>query len=151
MRERGSRSVDDGQDQTGRVLVVMEDAVDGWLVGLGGLIGNAATSVGVTTEPGPVAAGDLEADPVSGLEHVGRRPHVDADLVRLTRVHKLGMYSRAAEADALNAVGEIDGAAVGETSTSLPVRSVSGTVEIKKRRSWTGPMTSTASVRTLVL
>jgi hypothetical protein len=57
---------DDGENQAGRMPGVMEDAVDGWPVLIGGFGRDVSVGVAVAVEPREVAAGDLERDAVAG-------------------------------------------------------------------------------------
>src|SRR3954451_13777359 len=69
-------TLDDRQDEPRGILGVVVDRVGGRDVGLGRFAGDQPAGVGVAAEAGKVAASDLQADPVTGKENVGRRPHV---------------------------------------------------------------------------
>jgi len=133
------------------VVGVVQDAVSSRLVRLGRFVGDCAAGVAVAAKAGPVAAGDFEADPVAGLEEVGGRPQVNGDLVYLTGGDQLGLLFGVAVADPLDAVGEVDRAAVGEDVDEFAgeVGVGCGGDEEEPQPDWPG--TSTGSVSAGVL
>jgi hypothetical protein len=83
-------TLDNGEDQSGWVVLVVQDAVDRGLVLVGGFADDVAAGVAIAVELREVAAGDFEPDAVSGQEDVGCCPQVKAELLR-----RAGQFRRA--------------------------------------------------------
>jgi hypothetical protein len=117
-----------GEDQAARVGRPVQDAVDGHGDVVGGLLGDHAAGVAVAVVAREVAAGNLEPDPVAGQEDVGRDRQVQAELVGLAGGEGLGFGQRVAVPGPQDAVGQEDGAPVGEHVDQL-----AGEVGVRRR------------------
>jgi len=134
------RGGNDRQQQRGGVRGVVQDCLVARLVGAAG--GGEVAGVGVGVELWEVAGGDFEADPVTGPELVAGGADVDRVPVGLAGDDRGGSGGGVAVAGSLDAVVEVDRAAVGGTTTSFAVKSVSGALEAAQSLTPMGPVTS---------
>src|SRR5580700_8931395 len=105
---------DDGQGQVAGVTGAVQDAVDGDGDLAGGFVGDDAAGVGVAVEAREVAARDFEPDPVPGQEDVRGDRQVEVELTGLVGREGFGLGQRVAVPGPQDAVGQEDGAPVGE-------------------------------------
>ena len=59
------------------------------------------------SNPGKVAAAELEAKTVAFAEHIAGGPNIDPQFISLSRVQEFGLFLRIAIAGANNAFGEV--------------------------------------------
>ena len=72
----------------------------------------SVTRLGIRVEPRPVGGCDLQPDPVTDAEQVGRRDEVHLDLRDLAHRQQLGTIRAVAVPDPADALGEVEGATV---------------------------------------
>ncbi len=108
------------------------------------IVGAAFAGVQVAIEAREVAAGDFEPDPMALQKDVAGGPEVDLVLVDLAGVDGVSALASWTRGSGRAGFLRSDSARTrsGQTSTSLPVKSVSTAEDLANRSSVTGPVTS---------
>jgi len=135
-----SRLRDDGQQKSGSVRRIVKDGVGG-ASPLGGS-GRGFARVQIAIETREIAAGNFQADAMACAKNVAGGPEIDSEGVDLARREECGVSCEsryfARRIPSVMFMAEPSG----ETSTSLPVKSVSTADEEAKNSRRTGPVAS---------
>src|SRR5438552_10658947 len=98
--------------------------------------------VQVAVEAREVAAGNLQPQFVPCEKHIARRPQIHRNVIRLTRVRQFRLLLRIPVTQPRIPLVRFCAKPFGQTSTSIPVKSVSTAELLTNKSSETGPVTS---------